>query len=69
MTVNQANIDKAFALAHRASEDGPLSRQAARNIFRAIAHQIWLACGEERPTEAVLAAIQFAQFSEAEKAE
>jgi hypothetical protein len=54
--VHLANLDKAFALAHRASEDGRYSNKA-RAIFRAIAHQIWLSCGESRPTDGVLKAL------------
>ena len=54
MNVNRENIDRAFALAHRASEDGRFSLPA-RNIYRAIARQIWLACGESRPTASLKA--------------
>jgi hypothetical protein len=57
VTVHQQNIDKAFALAHRASEDENFPH-AARNMFRAVACQIWLACGADRPTEQVKQAIE-----------
>jgi len=57
MTIDPKNLDNAFALAHRASEDGQYP-QAARNIFRAIARQIWLGLGEGRPTAAVQQARQ-----------
>jgi hypothetical protein len=60
MEVNQPNIDKAFRLAFRASEDFDCDNKA-RAIFKAIAHQIWLACGVSRPTEQVLAAIKAEQ--------
>jgi len=56
MNVNQKNIDKAFELAHRASQDDAFN-QNARNLFRAIAREIWLACGVSRPTEQVLGAL------------
>jgi hypothetical protein len=57
MEVKRENIDKAFSLAHRASEDARYS-PAARAVFRAIAHQVWLACGKSRPTAAVIEAEQ-----------
>lgn len=39
------HLTNAFRLAHRASEDGRFS-PAARNIFRAVAHEIWKANGK-----------------------
>ena len=38
-------ITNAFRLAHRASEDDQFS-PAARNVFRAIARELWKAHGE-----------------------
>src|SRR4051794_40201056 len=46
MNVKSDHQQKAFALAQRASEDASMDRRA-RNIFRAIAHQLWLASGSE----------------------
>lgn len=50
MELRVENIDKAHELAYRACHDVTIS-QPARNIFRAIAHQIWLSTGSTRPTE------------------
>jgi hypothetical protein len=45
------HVTSAFRLAHRASENGRFDLEA-RNVFRAIAHEIWQAYG--RPTDAEL---------------
>ena len=45
MTTNRENIRKAYVLAHRASE-ADNHQLVSRQVFRAIAHQLWLACGK-----------------------
>jgi len=42
------HLTNAFRLAHRAGENDDMTL-AARNVFRAIAHEIWQAYG--RPTD------------------
>lgn len=50
MSVERERIQKAFALAHKAAEDFDTPNKE-RKYFRAIAHLIWLACGEiAKPT-------------------
>lgn len=58
-----ANLDKAFALAHKASEDAHQSG-SARAIFRAIAYQVWLSLGENRPTSTVLNAQHLREYED-----
>lgn len=43
-------LQAAFGLAHRASEDLTIPKDQ-RKTFRAIAHLIWDACGEEKKVE------------------
>jgi hypothetical protein len=45
MKTSLEHLTAAFRLAHRASEDEKFD-QAARNIFRAVAHEIWMAHGK-----------------------
>lgn len=52
MNVNDKNFQNAFNLAHRANQDGKMNPEA-RAIFRAIRHQLWLACGAESDAAAV----------------
>lgn len=47
MSVQRDRIQKAFALAHRASEDEKV-HATERKYFSAIATLIWLACGETK---------------------
>jgi hypothetical protein len=47
MSVQRDRLQKAFALAHRASEDYNIGA-TERKYFSAIATLIWLACGESK---------------------
>lgn len=46
-TVHLANLDKAFALAHHASQDDRYTPET-RDLLHAIATEIWLACAEPK---------------------
>lgn len=47
MSVQRDRLQKAFALAHKASEDPDIGK-IERKYFSAIATLIWLACGETK---------------------
>jgi len=44
MDVNREDLERAFAMAHKAAES-PLFPIEARHIFRAIAYTLWKAAG------------------------